>query len=281
MSAQTSVRPPEAGQPMMPRPNASKDLFHLLAVVVAVAAIVTLYFARIVLIPFALALLFTFILTPVVKFLERIHFGRIPSALLVVLLAVGACGGVGWTVAKQFSQVVDQLPDYKANIRTKLTSLHWSSHHALDNASQTMTEIGKDLAAAPTVQRSGDSTLTHPTLMRPTPEQKPIPVEVVKPPTLPLESMQNVLGLLASVLIVLVFTIFMLIRREDLRNRLISLAGDGNLQVVTQTLDDASARVSRYLVLQFVVNTCYGISIGVCLHFIGLPGALLLSLIHI
>ena len=129
---------------MVPRPNASKDLFYLLAVVVAVVAIATLYFARIVLIPFALALLFTFILTPVVKLLERIHFGRIPSALLVVLLAVGACGGVGWTVAKQFSEVVNQLPDYRANIKTKLTSLHWSSHHELDNASQTMTEIGKE-----------------------------------------------------------------------------------------------------------------------------------------
>ena len=91
--------------------------------------------------------------------------------------------------------------------------------------------------------------------------------------------MQNVLGLLASVLIVLVFTIFMLIRREDLRNRLISLAGDGNLQLVTQTLDDASARVSRYLLLQFVVNACYGIFIGACLHFIGLPGALLWGVI--
>jgi predicted PurR-regulated permease PerM len=264
---------------MVPRPNTSRDLFHLLAVVVAVVAIVTLYFARIVLIPFALALLFTFILTPVVKLLERIHFGRIPSALLVVLLCVGACGAVGWTVAKQFSQVVNQLPDYKANIRTKLTSLHWKSPHALDNASQTMTEISKDLATAPTGQRSGDATLTHPTLMRPTPEPKPVPVEVVKSPALPLESMQNVLELLASVLIVLVFTIFMLIRREDLRNRLISLAGDGNLHLVTQTLDDASARVSRYLLLQFVVNTCYGVFIGACLHFIGLPGALLWGVI--
>ena len=264
---------------MVPRPNTSKDLFHLLAVVVAVVAIVTLYFARIVLIPFALALLFTFILTPVVKLLERIHFGRIPSAILVVLLSVGACGAVGWTVAKQFSQVVNQLPDYKANIRTKLTSLHWSGHHALDNASQTMTEIGKDLAAAPTAPHSGDATLTHPTLMRPVPQPRPVPVEVVSAPALPLESMQDVLALLTSALIVLVFTIFMLIRREDLRNRLISLAGDGNLHLVTQTLDDASARVSRYLLLQFVVNTCYGIFIGVGLHFIGLPGALLWGVI--
>jgi len=273
------VRAPEAGHPIVPRPNASKDLFHLLAVVATVVTIVALYFARIVLIPFALALLFTFILTPVVKILERIHFGRIPSALLVVLLSVGACGGVGWTVAKQFAEVVNELPDYRANIRTKLTSLHWSSHHALDNASQTMTEISKDLAAVPTAPHSGDPTLTQPTLIRPVPQLRPVPVEVVRSPVLPLESMQDVLELLASALIVLVFTIFMLIRREDLRNRLISLAGSGNLHVVTQTLDDASARVSRYLLLQFVVNTCYGIFIGVCLHFIGLPGALLWGVI--
>jgi predicted PurR-regulated permease PerM len=274
-----SVGSQEAGHPMPPRPSASKDLFHLFVVVATVVAIVALYFARIVLIPFALALLFTFILTPVVKILERAHCGRIPSALLVVLLSVGACGGVGWTVAKQFAQVVNELPNYRANIRTKLTSLHWSSHHALDNASQTMTEISKDLAAVPTAPHSGDPTLTQPTLIRPVPQPRPVPVEVVRSPVLPLESMQDVLELLASALIVLVFTIFMLIRREDLRNRLISLAGSGNLHVVTQTLDDASARVSRYLLLQFVVNTCYGIFIGAGLHIIGLPGALLWGVI--
>lgn len=273
------MRPQESANSFVPRPNASKDLFHLLAVVVAVVAIVTLYFARVVLIPFALAFLLTFILTPVVKLLERIHFGRIPSALLVVLLTVAACGGVGWTVTTQFGQVVNQLPDYKSNIKTKLTSLHWSGHHTLDNASQTMTEISKDLAAPPAPSHSGGPPETERSILRSTPQSRPIPVEVVTSPALPLESVQDVLGLLASTLIVLVFTVFMLIRREDLRNRLISLAGAGHLRLVTQTLDDASARVSRYLLLQFVVNTCYGIFIGVCLHFIGLPGALLWGVI--
>jgi predicted PurR-regulated permease PerM len=273
------VRPQESGNSFVPRPNASKDLFHLLAVVVAVVAIVTLYFARVVLIPFALAFLFTFILTPVVKLLERIHFGRIPSALLVVLLTVAACGGVGWTVTRQFGQVVNQLPDYKSNIKTKLTSLHWSSHRALDNASQTMTEISKDLAAPAVASHSGGTLEPERSLIHSAPQSRPIPVEVVTSPALPLESLQDVLGLLASTLIVLVFTVFMLIRREDLRNRLISLAGAGQLRLVTQTLDDASARVSRYLLLQFVVNTCYGVFIGVCLHFIGLPGALLWGVI--
>jgi predicted PurR-regulated permease PerM len=263
----------------MPRPDTSKDLFRLLAVVVAVVAIVTLYFARIVLIPFALAILFTFILTPVVEILERIHFGRMPSVLLVVSLSVAACGAVGWTVTKQFGEVVNELPAYKSNIKAKLDSLHLSTNHTLDNASQTMTEISKDLAAPPSGVHSGKKSATEPENDRSGSPARPVSVEVVKSPELPFESMQNVLGLLTSTLIVVVFTIFMLIRREDLRNRLISLAGEEHLRLVTQTLDDASARVSRYLLLQFVVNTCYGIFIGVCLHFIGLPGALLWGVI--
>ena len=272
------MRLPGSGAPVA-RSYQSKDLYHLLVVVVSVTAIATLYFARIVLIPFALALLFTFILTPVVKLLERAHFGRIPSALLVVVLAIGAFGALGWTVTKQFGDVVNELPSYKTNIKTKLSSIHLSSNHTIDNASQTMTEISKDLAAPPTGSHSDGSDLTHPATNRSSQPAKPVAVEVVKSTALPLESVQSVLGLVASALIVFVFTIFMLIRREDLRNRLISLAGDGHLHLVTQTLDDASARVSRYLLLQFVVNAFYGVFIGVCLHLIGLPGALLWGVI--
>jgi predicted PurR-regulated permease PerM len=277
-SRQQNVSIQSAGDAAMNRPYGSKDLFHLLAVVVAVAAIVTLYFARVVLIPFALALLFTFILTPVVKLLERIHFGRVFSAVLVVVLSVAAFVGVGWTVAKQFGDVVNQLPAYKSNIKEKLDSLHWNSGHMLGSASETMTELSKDLAGPPASQ-SNNSTAAKPTATRSAAPAKPLAVEVIKSPALPLESVQNVLGILASALIVFVFTIFMLIRREDLRNRLISLAGEGHLHVVTQTLDDASARVSRYLLLQALVNTGYGIFIGVGLHFIGVPGAFLWGVI--
>jgi hypothetical protein len=104
-------------------------------------------------------------------------------------------------------------------------------------------------------------------------------VQVISPPSLPLESMQSILGLLARALIVVVFTIFMLIRREDLRNRLISLIGHGHIHLITQTLDEASSRVSKYLLMQFLVNTGYGIFIGMGLYFIGLPGALLWGVI--
>ena len=272
-----SIPDPVEGFPT--RSYASRDLFHLLAVVVAVAAIAALYFARIVLIPFALALLFTFILTPVVRILERVHLRRIPSSFLVVLLSVSACGAIGWTVAQQFSDVADQLPEYKSNIKVRLEALHWPSNHALDSASETMTEISKDLAAHPIAPHSGDVAAPQSPIGRSASSGRPVAVEVVKPPALPLESVQNVLELLGSAVIVMVFTIFMLIRRDDLRNRLISLAGEGHLHLVTQTLDDASARVSKYLFFQFIVNSCYGIFIGIILHFVGVPGALLWGVI--
>jgi predicted PurR-regulated permease PerM len=269
------VKFPDPANGAATRSYLSRDLFHLLAVVVAVAAIAALYFARVVLIPFALALLFTFILTPVVRILERIHLRRIPCTILVVLLGVGACGAVGWMVAKQLSEVANQLPAYKSNIKARLGSLHWPANQSLDSASETITEISKDLAASPIASHPPSTVAAQSPVARSATPSRPVPVEVVKAPALPLESVQSVLGLLGSALIVLVLTIFMLIRREDLRNRLISLAGEGHLHLVTQTLDDASARVSKYLLVQFIVNACYGIFIGVCLHFIGVPGALL------
>ena len=264
------------------RSNPAKDVYHLLAVVVAVVTIAALYFARVVLIPFALAVLFTFILTPVVRLLERARLGRAFSGLLVVLLTLGTCVGLGWAVSKQFGQVVNELPSYKLNIKEKLASLHWSESHILHNASETVTEISKDLAAQPAPASSDSVPSLEPTRSTnnpPATARQPVPVQVISTPSLPLESMQSILGLLARALIVVVFTIFMLIRREDLRNRLISLIGHGHIHLITQTLDEASSRVSKYLLMQFLVNTGYGIFIGMGLYFIGLPGALLWGVI--
>src|SRR5271154_264172 len=133
----------------MAHPTEDKNLTRLLGVIVAVVLVATLYFARVVLIPFTLAVLVTFVLTPVARFLERLHFGRILSTLIVVVLSFVVVTAVGWTVTQQFGQVVNQLPDYKSNIKQKIDSLHWSKNVALNNASDTMNEISKDLAAPP------------------------------------------------------------------------------------------------------------------------------------
>jgi predicted PurR-regulated permease PerM len=256
----------------MARTDTSNDVANLLGVVVAVVVVAALYFAKIVLIPFALAILFTFILAPFVKLLERAHLGRVLSTLLVVLLCAIAVGGIGWTVGQQFSQVMNELPSYRSNIKSKLESLHWSHNQTLDNASNTMEEISKDLAAPPA---SNGSSAAKSSSSSPASRQRPLPVEIVKQSTLPLESVQSVLNLLLSFGIVVVFTFFMLVHRENLRNRFISLAGQGRLHVMTQAMDEAANRVGRYLLLQSVVNICYGAFIGTCLHFLGIPGALL------
>ena len=246
-----------------------KNLAALLGVVSAVAVVGTLYFARVVLIPFTLAVLITFILTPVAKFLERLHFGRVFSTLIVVVLSFIAVGAVGWTVSQQFGQVMNQLPDYRSNIHTKLEALHLSKSTALNNASDTMNEISKDLAAPPPGNSASGA---RSAAAKP---QRPMQVEVVKAPALPLDSLESVLGIIGTFGIVVVLTFFMLGRRENFRNRLISLGGHRSLHVMTQAIDDATARVSRYLRLQLLVNICYGALIGTCLHFIGIPGALL------
>jgi predicted PurR-regulated permease PerM len=256
----------------MARYSTDKNLTRLLGVVVAVAIVGTLYFARVVLIPFTLAVLITFVLTPIAKLLERMHFGRLVSTVIVVVLSFITVGAVGWTVTQQFGQVMNQLPDYRSNIREKLASLHWTKNTALNNASDTMNEISKDLAAPPPhSDGSSPATFRSQTPSR----QRPVPVEIVKSPSLPLESVESILGLLATFCIVVVLTFFMLIRRENLRNRLISLAGQRSLYAMTQAIDDATARVTRYLRLQLLVNICYGAFVGTCLHFIGIPGALL------
>ncbi len=94
-----------------------------------------------------------------------------------------------------------------------------------------------------------------------------------------LESLPNILGPIGTAGIVLVFTIFMLLQREDLRNRFIRLAGDGRLSVMTQAMDEAGDRVSHYLFLQSMVNASYGLIIGFSLYLMHVPNAVLFGVI--
>jgi predicted PurR-regulated permease PerM len=268
--------------PISRRPS-SQESFRLFVLLASIAAVGTLYIARIVLIPLALAILFAFLLTPLVAALECVRLPRAASALLVVLLGVIAVGAVGLTVTRQLVAVTEQLPNYTTNTRAKIASLRNSRNNQLAKASDTLKELEKELA---------DGTAATPALLNPlarpqrTPQtktsgpantpsaEKPLPVQLV-PESNPFESVPRLLTFLGTALIVVVFTFFMLLQREDLRNRFIRLVGRGRLNVMTQALDEASHRVSRYLLLQTLVNMSYGAIIGVALYFIGIPNALL------
>jgi predicted PurR-regulated permease PerM len=257
--------------------SSNKDIFNLFSVVVAVVLVCALYFAKAAFIPLALAILFAFVLTPVVGVLERARLGRTPATSVVILVVLACIGAVGWIIAKQFTQVINQLPLYQSNIEQKIDSLHLSKNSTLENASATIKEINRALASSR--EPNGDSREGKPGEKGGAVAAKLVPVQIIRPPTLPLDSLQNALGLLLQVLIVIVFTSLMLVHRENLRNRFISLVGQRQLSLMTHALDEASERVSRYLRMQLIINAIYGTVIGIGLHFIGIPGALLWGVI--
>ncbi|HWZ24704.1 MAG TPA: AI-2E family transporter [Verrucomicrobiae bacterium] len=262
----------------MARTSSAKDISRLLTLVAAVVVITALYFARVMLVPLALAVLFTFVLAPLVTVLERIRFPRFLAIFLVVGIAVSGIGVMGWTVGNQLIDVTNQLPSYKTNIKEKIDAIRNPKNRRLDKAADAMKELGKEIADNPPVPSEvAPSSLKNPGSGKAATQQQPktVPVQIFQPVSNPLESLNSVITPLGSAIIVVVLTIFMLAGREDLRNRLIGLVGHGHLNVMTQALDDAGSRVSRYLVLQLVINACFGVVIGLGLYFIGIPNSML------
>lgn len=243
----------------------------LIALALAIAG---LYFGRQIFIPIALALVLSFLLTPLVGLLEKIRLGRVPAVLAVLVFCFALTAGLAWLVAGQLLDITGHIGDYKSNLEQTIRSLHPRAGSAFGQATATVQELNKDLTAASGTSGhapADESGTSH--------HARPVPVQVTNPPSNLVEDMRTLLGPLAgpaeTAAIVVIFTAFMLIKREDLRNRLIRLGGEGQLSVMTQALDDASRRLSRYLLLLFLVNACYGTLFGVGLHLIGVPHALL------
>jgi predicted PurR-regulated permease PerM len=245
-------------------------------ILVLFGTIAALYLAREILIPFAFALTLTFLLAPVVALLQRLHTGRVVSVLTTVLVSIAVAGGVGWIIANQLVDVANKLPRYRQNIHAKIEAFHIPVTGQLGQAAESVKEIVRELtspgAASPaSPQESRDEN----TRKAPPARISPIPVEVVQPTTSGWTQLRDlsapVLAPLGRAGIVVIFTIFMLFKREDLRNRLLRLAGLGQLNLMTQALNDAAGRVSRYIFLQFLVNASFGTLFGFGLYWIGVP----------
>jgi predicted PurR-regulated permease PerM len=257
--------------------RSASEISQLVALTAGVVVIATLYFARVVLVPFALAVLFSFLLSPLVGVLEKTRLPRAISVLLVVVISMALVGSIGVVVTNQLIDVTNQLPDYKANIKKKVDSLHGSNRTALVRATEAVSELNKEVVETPSVMVP--TARQHQPLGASEPAARPVAVQMVQAPNSPWAFLYGWLGTVGVAGIVLVFTVFMLLRREDLRNRFIRLVGHSHLNLMTQALDDASHRISKYLLLQFLVNASYGLVVGVGLHFIGLPNALLWGVI--
>lgn len=254
--------------------------------------VVTLYVAADILMPIALAVLLGFVLTPIVSRLERWRLGRVPSVLAVVILLFLAIIGFGAVVGSQLGDLADNLPTYQRNIHTKIESLRSATastgdRGAIKQATEAFRDLKQELENATggaTPAQQGTTAAPAPQANPATPPRRePVPVRIDQSDTGVFDLASRVLGPamtpIATAGMVLVFTIFMLLQREDLRDRLIRLVGSGDLSRTTEAMNDAGERVSRYLLMQVVVNVTYGIPIGVGLWLLGVPNPLLWGLL--
>ena len=251
-----------------------QDLATLASILIGVTVVAALYLARDLLIPIALAVLISFVLAPMVLALRRTGLPRVPSVVAVVALSFGVILGVGALGTSQLSQLAGKLPEYQSNISDKIRSLKGSANGAgtVSKATSVLKEIGREITGEKQTQ-------TVPSSTREPREQTPIPVEIRPSSTNPFkvatEFLQPLLGPLASTGLVLLFVIFILLQREDLRDRVIRLLGTREMHRTTEVLDEAAARLSRYFLLQTALNAGFGVVVGVGLWIIGVPSPLL------
>ena len=254
---------------------ALSGIWGLLLIAFVVAA---LYFGRSVFVPIALATLITFLLSRLVTRLER-WIGRIAAVLVTVIAVFTLFAAASWVLGRQVIDLADKLPDYQANIITKIRSLRLPVGGPLARFSSSVHVLQNELvepSTTPDTNRAGStssSTRTAP------PVATPIPVKVIEGrtaiPQLMQETLSAILSPLGTAALVLLLVIFMLLKREDLRGRLIRLVGQGRISTTTRAMEDAGRRVSRYLSTQFLVNTGYGICVAIGLQLIGVPNAVL------
>jgi predicted PurR-regulated permease PerM len=239
--------------------------------------ILILYYGSSVLMPLALASLLSFVLTPAIRVLKRAGIPKLIAVVLVVMVSISAIGGVGFVVGEQISDLLARLPSYEYNLLKKVSSLRSASVEsgALEHARATLQDLEAELAP------SGANDNKAPSLNpqnRPT-NIKPIPVEIHQPPQPVLESTLALIHPLVSPLattgLIILFLFFILAQREDLRDRFLRLAGTGDLQRTTVALDDAGDRLSRFFIIQGLLNTSFGIVIGASLWALGLPNPVL------
>ncbi len=223
----------------------------------------TLYWLREVFIPLALAILLSFLLAPVATRLERWGFSRALAVVCSVLLAGLAVGAIGYTFTGQLADLAGQLPQYRATIAKKLETIRHPEIGPFAKATETISGLLEEM------ENSKNAPISSPAT--------PKPSLVVEQPGSTLDFVRNLLGQVISTLgtgaIVFVCVLFFLIDRDDIRDRLISLAGRERFHTTTQALNDAGKRVSSYLLMQLIVNVTYGIPIAIGLFFIGVPNA--------
>jgi predicted PurR-regulated permease PerM len=230
----------------------------------ALVVVAVLYFARELLVPLALAVLLSFVLAPIARALRRIGIPRVVGVLAAVLAAVAVIGMLGLVMGRQLSELASDIPLYQYELNRKLASVN-ASGGLLERAQEMLRGLadGAEQAATPTPEPATGNTV------------RPLPVEVQSPAPKPFELLQSILEPLlvplATFGIVVVLVIFVLLYREDLRDRVIRLVGAHDLHRTMTAMDDAAYRLSRYFLAQTAMNAAFGVFIAIALFLIGVP----------
>ncbi|HEY2588110.1 MAG TPA: AI-2E family transporter [Tepidisphaeraceae bacterium] len=239
--------------------------------------VAALYFGSEIFIPLALAILLSFLLTPAVRWFEKWKLPRIAATLIVVAIGGALVCSIGYVVYHQFVSVVEELPQYRGELSAKWNRLRQhggaikraeQEFHNLTATSQPASQPANPATAVrEALPGAGPSPAPGPG-QPPAPwtNENPLPVRTVTPPQSTLQSTVATVGEYASkflspmatALLVLVLVIFMLLMREDLRDRMIRLIGHGRLNITTQAIDEAGSRISKYLGALAIVNGAYG-----------------------
>lgn len=239
-----------------------------LSLVPAAIVVAALYFGRPVLLPLAVGVLFAFALAPLVGQLRRIGAGRIVSVLIATVLAIGISGAIGTYITTTTLEVAGELPRYQTNLIEKIRSIRGTADGgAVERASALLRTLRDQLVAG----------RTEPRAATPAPNQgkEPVPVQIQQPETAPFELaasfVMSLAGFLLAAGIVVIFVVFILLYKEDIRDRFIRLAGSHDIQKATLLLDEGAERLGHYLLTQTAINAAFGFLIGSGLWLIGVP----------
>jgi predicted PurR-regulated permease PerM len=245
----------------------SAELSRIEPLIVLAVTVLVLYFARELLVPLAFALTLAFLLAPVVGRLEDRRLPRILAVAVTGIVALSLACGVGYVVARQLLDVARNLPAYRLSIQHKMASVHSPAEQSVEKAFGSLEDISGDLYTTARTAAPTDI-----------PAQA-TPVRIIDPNR---SQLQNTAEFLMSFLrpigtlgVVIVFTIYLLMKREELRHRILLLAGMGRISIMTQAIQEAATRISQYLLFQVAVNAAYGILFGLGLFLIGVPNATL------
>ena len=247
---------------------------------VAALIIAGLYFGREIFVPVALAVLLSFVLAPFVSRLQSFRLPRVVAVLAVVILGFAIIFSLTGLMVTQASKLAEALPGYETTLRNKIETLRGitgGGTGTLQRASDVLNDLKTELESSKAGSPPNTSVLQQPS------DSKPIPVEVRQPDPGALNTLVAIIAPLVSPLtttgIVVIFVIFILMQRQDLRNRFVRLAGSDDIQRTTAALDEAGERLSRLFLTQIAFNAAFGVAIGIGLQLIGVPSAPLWGLV--